>query len=76
MKPIKTASTSMTYYGPTADIGNLPCNRMQTGQISSVWKPSPDERRMIAEGGNIEVVLYTEPIPPLSVMATDEQEVA
>ena len=74
VKPIRTATMPLTYHGPSSDIGDLPCERMQAGQIRSVWKPSEIERARIAHGDNIEIVLYAEPIPPLSVIVTDEQE--
>lgn len=72
MKPIRTPAMGVTYRGPRSDIGDLPCERMQAGQIRSVWEPSPEERALIAGGGNVEITLFCEPIPPLAVRATDE----
>jgi hypothetical protein len=67
MKPIKTVDTEIVYRGPTAGIGDLWCHRVEPGQIRSFWKPSEDELRVLNEGGCVELDLYNEPIPPMSV---------
>lgn len=72
MKPIRTATMPITYLGPASDIGDLPCERMQPGQIRTVWEPSDIERELIAGGASIEVVLFTEPIPPIAVGISTE----
>lgn len=82
MDPIKTAAANFVYRGPHDDIGDLWVQRIpadaprgRAEQIRSVWRPTDEERRMIAEGGAIELALwYAEPIPPLSVVALSAEQ--
>lgn len=67
MKPVRTASSNFTYLGPTPDVGDLPCQRVRPGEIRSVWELSELERDMVAAGGRIELAIYAEPIPPVSL---------
>ena len=66
MKPVRTERSNFTYRGPTADIKDLPCRR-EDGGVYSTWELSPWERIAIAEGANIELGIYHEPIPPVSL---------
>jgi hypothetical protein len=39
--------------------------------LISVWEPSPDERRRIAQGENVALVVWGQGHPPVLVTATD-----
>lgn len=71
MHPIRTPASNFTYLGPAPHIGDLPCQRAPDGRggtvVLSTWELTPDEREAIARGANIEVGIYAEPIPPISV---------
>jgi hypothetical protein len=67
VRPVRTASSNMVYVGPTPDIGDLHCERLQPGLIRSVWWFTPTERASIAAGANLSLTILTEPIPPISL---------
>lgn len=67
MTPRGFPSQNLVYRGPTPDVGDLPCQRIKPGMILSVWELTPEERIAIAEGADIELVILTEPIPPVSL---------
>lgn len=71
MKPVRTATSNMVYTGPTPEVGDLHCQRLQPGLIRSVWYLSKAEREYIAAGGNIELEIFTEPIPPIALNVTE-----
>lgn len=66
-KPIKHPEENVLYKGPTPDIGDLSCYRSRPGLILSEWDLSIAERIAIMRGANIELGIYTEPIPPVSI---------
>lgn len=74
MKGIRTAIANMVYRGPTADIGDLWCGRVEPGLIVSVWQLDDEERKLIAAGGNVVLWIYAEPIPPVALEVRDEKE--
>lgn len=78
MKPRNFPGSNMTYRGgkqprnqlgdhEMEPVGDLPCRRIQPGLIQSVWELTPEERIAIAEGADIELLIMTEPIPPVSI---------
>lgn len=67
MLPTKTPQSNMVYQGPTADIRDLHCERIQSGLISSDWVLTDEERMMVAAGGVVQLRIYSEPIPPVSL---------
>lgn len=71
MKPVRTASSNMVYRGPTPDIADLHCERLQPGLVRSVWYLSKLERELIAAGANIALIVLQEPIPPVIVQVTE-----
>lgn len=73
MKPVRTAASNIVYVGPPG-IGDLHAERIGDGpgRIRSVWHLSKAERDYIAAGGNIELEILTEPIPPVALNVTDE----
>lgn len=72
MKPVCTAASNMVYTGPTPDIGDLHCQRIHPGRIRAIFHLSKAEREHIVGGGNIELEILTEPIPPMALNVTDE----
>lgn len=72
MRPVRTARSNMVYVGPTPDIGDLHCQRIMPGHVRSIWRLSKAERAFVAATGHIELDLFTEPIPPVSLNCTDE----
>lgn len=72
MKPVRTTRSNLVYVGPTPDIGDLHCERIKPGYIASVWQPTATERKMIAEGANLKLVIVGEPIPPVSIRVVRE----
>lgn len=73
MIPIRTASSNFVYRGPSLDIGDAWVRR-ERGVVYLVWQPSDDERSAIAAGANVELGVYMEPIPPVSLGITTERE--
>lgn len=73
MRPVRTAKSNLVYVGPTPNIGDLHCERRAPGRIYSVWEPTPDERKAIADGANIELGVMGEPIPPVSLVVVSDQ---
>lgn len=67
MRPVRTASSNMVYVGPTPEIGDLHCERIEPGMIRSVWWFTPKERESIAAGANLSLTILGEPIPPVSL---------
>lgn len=67
MNPVRTAHTEMVYRGPTPEIGDLWCHRVEPGVIESIWQPDEEELQMLAEGGRVVLKVYSEPLPPVSV---------
>lgn len=79
MHHIKTDDCNMVYLGPEPGIGNLHCRRSVIDgrgrtAIFSVWTFTDEERKALAEGANIELALYHEPIPPISIIVTTKTE--
>jgi hypothetical protein len=77
MDPIKTADLNFVYRGPTPDIGDLWVRREVEGPyrtIYSVWKPTEEERKLLAEGGTIELGIVGEPIPPVSLAVRSAED--
>lgn len=66
-KPIKHPEENVVYKGPTPDIGDLSCYRAKPGLILSEWDLTIAERLAIMRGATIELGIYTEPIPPVSL---------
>lgn len=77
MKPVRTRSSNFVYRGPAPDIGDAWVERRPAEQIVYlVWWPTPAEREQIAAGGNLKLGIFNmEPIPPVSLEVTLEDEV-
>lgn len=72
MRPVATARSNMVYLGPEPEIADLHCERMERGVIASVWDPDPAERAAIANGANVKLFIWGEPIPPVMLTVVDE----
>lgn len=70
MKAIANVRTTLVYRGDAEKgIGDLECERVMPGLIRSFWEPSPEELEKLNDGGVIELAIWGEPIPPVSVNA-------
>jgi hypothetical protein len=74
MYSIENERTDLTYHGNGKDIADLICERVVPGMIRSFWKPSKEEIEMLIGGGYIELVIWNEPIPPISINAITRKE--
>lgn len=72
MKPVRTITSNLVYTGPPG-VGDLHCQRVEPGLVRSVWYPDAMQRKAIAEGANVALWVYAEPIPPVAVTVTGEQ---
>lgn len=67
-KTVPPGSRPVLIAGQQAEYQPLPTVRTPDGQVITRWKPSPEERRRIAEGEDIYVTLLSHgPINPLIV---------
>jgi hypothetical protein len=72
MHPIKHGSSNLVYRGPTPDIGDLWVQRVRQHEIRVVYDLDDHDRELIAAGGRIELAMYFEPIPPISMVVLPE----
>lgn len=85
MKAVKTENSDHNFGPPEGtpegEILDLPCQKIMDGDkvdaIRSVWEISDDERKMIANGANIELdVWWIGAFPPVRLRVTGEKAVA
>lgn len=69
MRAFENERTLDVYKGPAPGIGDLPCERVRPGLIRSFWMPSAEEREILLGGGIVELCIFSEPIPPVSLNA-------
>lgn len=69
MNPVKTRESNFVFKGPTPDISDLHCRQEENPQsVSSIWVFTEDERKRIASGENLRLVIYgMQRIPPVSL---------
>lgn len=72
MKPVRHAGSNIIYRGPAAGIGDLWCQRVEPGQIRVVYEFTDEERKLVAAGGRVELAMFSEPIPPISMIVLPE----
>lgn len=72
MKPVRFGAANRVYRGPTPEIGDLWCYIPKPGDVRTVWEFNDDERKLIAEGGRIELRILNEPIPPVALAVLPE----
>lgn len=75
MRPIRTTASNFTFLGPDPSIADLPCQR-EDGVTRSVFKLTDEERERIAAGGNLELAMWCDGHPPISLAVTDAIEIA
>lgn len=68
MKPVRHAGSNLVYRGPTAGIGDLWCERVRPHEVRVVYEFDEADREQIAAGGRVELAMYFEPIPPISMV--------
>lgn len=67
MDHVNFPEADLVYKGDGGEVGDLVCQRLEPGQILSVWQPTEEERAVLAAGGKVELVVWGEPIPPVSL---------
>lgn len=67
MLPVKPLDANVVYKGPTEVIGDLECTRVELGHIKVQFRLSDEEKAWIEAGALVQLDLYTEPIPPISL---------
>ena len=72
MLPIRTEKSSFIYKSSNPDIPDMPGERIEPGHIRSVWALTQWERDDILHGGNVELNVLAEPIPPVSLRVTGD----
>lgn len=73
MRPIRTTQSNFTYLGPAPDIADLP-GRREGRHFYGVFQLTDEEREQVANGAQVEIGIYAEPIPPISVKLVNEEE--
>ena len=72
MLPVRTENSSFIFRSADPDVPDMPGERIESGHIRSVWQLTEWERVDISQGGNIELNIFSEPIPPVSLNVTGE----
>lgn len=72
MLPIRTDKSSFIYKSTDPDIADMPGERVEAGHIRSIWALTERERADINQGLNVELNIFVEPIPPVSLEVTYE----
>jgi hypothetical protein len=88
MEPVERSDHTNVYRGEHEDpatgqtinegVGDLTYKRGEVGQVLVHFVPTLEELRVLTQGGHVELAIYAEPIPPVSLVAvpTPEQEAA
>ncbi len=72
MLPIRTAKSTFIHRNPSSEIPDMPGEWIERGHVRSVWEPTERERDDIAQGLNVELNFFGEPIPPVTLDVTYE----
>lgn len=72
MQPIRTERSNFMFRSASPDVPDMPGERVKPGHIRSIWELTQRERDALTEGLNIELDLFDEPIPPVSLNVTHE----
>lgn len=71
MDSVKHPRCNFTYLGPTDDIGDLHVERVPKigggNVVYSYWRPDAEELALLNAGGTVQLGIWAEPIPPVSV---------
>lgn len=71
MRPIRHLGSNFVYRGPTSNIGDLWVHRDGEGGVFAVYELTDEDRALIAAGAHIELGIYQEPMPPVSMRVTN-----
>jgi hypothetical protein len=71
MRGRRTHTSNKVYSLPGGTEDNNLWVRQTEQYIASVWEPTPAERKLLAEGHNIELKVYGQGLPPMSMTVTD-----
>jgi hypothetical protein len=71
MRAVRTERSNFTYLGPVPRVADLPCRR-EDGKVFAVYELTDEERLMVANGAQICLGVYCEPIPPVSMSIVNE----
>lgn len=72
MLAIRTDKSTFVYRSANADLPAMPGERVAPGHVRSVWELTARERDEITQGLNVELNIFAEPIPPVSLNVTYE----
>lgn len=67
MHPIKTARANVVYRGDGQTVGDVWVEREAEGRVLLTYELDDADRAAIAAGGRLELAIYAEPIPPVSL---------
>lgn len=74
MRPVERSDHNFTFIGNGEDVGNLSCFKDEDGAVVSHWRPSPEEIAVLEAGGDVELRIFADPIPPVNVgIAANDQ---
>lgn len=72
MQPIRTERSNFIFRSQTPEVPDMPGERVDPNHIRSIWELTQVERDAITDGLNIELDIFNEPIPPVSLNVTHE----
>jgi len=77
MDPIKFESMNKTFAEDQPQYIPLPVFQDPDGRVTSVWKPTDEEKKIIAEGGMICLCqsTFNQPLQPVNLWAADVKEI-
>jgi len=86
MNPVERSDHDVVYKGEhegpdgvlyNEGVGDLSCRRVQTESGTAIvahFRPSLEELQILTRGGHVELAIFTEPIPPISIVAVPQPE--
>lgn len=81
MRPIRVPGTNFVFKldGDATGDHDLPCQLLRpepnAAIVISTWEPTPEERRAIAKGANVQLAVFSAQHPPVSLSVSSEREV-
>ena len=73
MEPVKRSYHNFTYTGTQPGHGDLSGFKGE-GEFTSHWKPNSDELAALLAGGDVELTVQADPVPPVSLGVLDAQD--
>jgi hypothetical protein len=71
VKPVRHSGSNAVYSIDDCHVGDLWVERTQPGEIHVVFEFNEHDRRAIAAGARMSLVMLSEPIPPIAVMVLE-----